>query len=143
MTFHGRSTLGLILAGSLLMPELAAAMPRAAPEAPVSDGLVLRAAGVVCDLDGCRTYERRHQRYYRDPPIYDDPGFYDAPPVYVQPRVRRRVYVEPPPVYRDAPVMLSPEHVQWCLDRYRSYNPRNNMFMVRRNVFRQCISPWS
>lgn len=145
MTSRGRSILGLILASSLLVPELALAIPlvAAAPSTVAAGNLVIQTGGVVCDFDGCRTYGHRHRRYYRDPPIYDDPGFYDPPPLYVQPRVRRRVYVEREPIYRDPPVMLSPEHVQWCLDRYRSYNPRNNMFMVRRNVFRQCISPWS
>src|SRR5262249_18747699 len=33
-------------------------------------------------------------------------------------------------------------HVQWCLDRYRSYNPRTNTFFVRPGVERVCVSPY-
>lgn len=33
-------------------------------------------------------------------------------------------------------------HVQWCLDRYRSYNPRNNTWVSYSGYARQCISPY-
>jgi hypothetical protein len=33
-------------------------------------------------------------------------------------------------------------HVQWCLDRYRTYNPRTNTFFVRPGVERVCVSPY-
>ena len=143
MAGWSKAVLGVLMAAGVLLPDLAAAMPLGASVETDGSSLVVRTGGVVCDAYGCRSYGHHHRRFYRDPPLYDDPGFYDAPPVYVQPRVRRRVYVEPAPIYREPPVILSPEHVQWCLDRYRSYNPRTNLFMVRRNVFRQCVSPWS
>lgn len=34
-------------------------------------------------------------------------------------------------------------HVQWCLDRYRSYNLRTNTWVSYSGHVRQCISPFS
>lgn len=34
-------------------------------------------------------------------------------------------------------------HVQWCLDRYRSYNPSTNLWLSYSGNYRQCISPYS
>lgn len=33
-------------------------------------------------------------------------------------------------------------HVEWCLDRYRSYNPRYNTWVSYSGQVRQCISPY-
>lgn len=33
-------------------------------------------------------------------------------------------------------------HVQWCLDHYRSYNPRSNTWVSYSGAVRQCISPY-
>ena len=33
-------------------------------------------------------------------------------------------------------------HVRWCLNRYRSYNPRNNTWVAYSGRVRQCISPY-
>lgn len=33
-------------------------------------------------------------------------------------------------------------HVQWCLDHYRSYNPRTNTWVSYSGNVRQCISPY-
>lgn len=33
-------------------------------------------------------------------------------------------------------------HVAWCLDRYRSYNPRYNTWVSYSGNVRQCISPY-
>ena len=34
-------------------------------------------------------------------------------------------------------------HVQWCLDRYRSYNPRSNTWVFSDSGrVNQCISPY-
>lgn len=33
-------------------------------------------------------------------------------------------------------------HVQWCLDRYRSYNPRNNTWVSYSGNVNQCNSPY-
>jgi hypothetical protein len=34
-------------------------------------------------------------------------------------------------------------HVQWCMDRYRTYNPATNTYFVRRGVQAVCYSPYS
>ncbi len=33
-------------------------------------------------------------------------------------------------------------HVNWCLDRYRSYNPRTNTWVAYSGRVNQCISPY-
>ncbi len=33
-------------------------------------------------------------------------------------------------------------HVQWCLDRYRSYNPRTNTWVSYSGRVNQCVSPY-
>ncbi|PZF78431.1 hypothetical protein DK847_01015 [Aestuariivirga litoralis] len=33
-------------------------------------------------------------------------------------------------------------HVEWCLDRYRSYNPRTNTWVAYSGRVHQCISPY-
>lgn len=33
-------------------------------------------------------------------------------------------------------------HVAWCMDRYRSYNPRYNTWVAYSGAVRQCISPY-
>lgn len=134
-----------LLALGVLLPDFAIAMPVAPFTGPAGKTDVVRTGGVVCDFDGnCRSYDTRYRRrIYVDPPLYEDDPYYDPPPVYVRPRVQRRIYVEPPPpapVYRP---YVSRRHVRWCLDRYRSYNPRTNLYLARRNVYRHCISPFN
>ncbi|WP_374591130.1 BA14K family protein [Ciceribacter sp. RN22] len=64
--------------------------------------------------------------YYRPapPPIWYRP----APPVY------RRL---PPPVY-----YLPSAHVRWCMNRYRSYNPRTDTYFGFDGRFHRCRSPY-
>jgi hypothetical protein len=33
-------------------------------------------------------------------------------------------------------------HIQWCLNRYRSYNPRNNTWVSYSGEVHECISPF-
>ena len=37
---------------------------------------------------------------------------------------------------------VSNKHVRWCLDRYRSYNPRTNLWTAYSGRKRQCDSPY-
>ena len=53
-------------------------------------------------------------------PYYADPYYYDAEPEYG-----------------------GGDHVQWCLDRYRSYNPRTDTFRGYDGLDHRCISPYS
>lgn len=36
----------------------------------------------------------------------------------------------------------SSSHIDWCLNRYRSYNPRNNTWVSYSGKVRECISPF-
>lgn len=45
--------------------------------------------------------------------------------------------------YDDSYYASADDHVQWCLDRYRSYNPRTNTWVSYSGRMRQCISPFS
>ncbi|WP_275787620.1 BA14K family protein [Pararhizobium gei] len=65
---------------------------------------------------------RHHRRYYR-------PGV--------------NVYIAPRPVYRDRYIRRgSSGHVNWCLSRYRSYNPATNLFLAYGGVYKTCYSPY-
>ena len=37
---------------------------------------------------------------------------------------------------------MSSRHVQWCLNRYQSYNPRNNTWLAYSGRVKQCNSPY-
>lgn len=37
---------------------------------------------------------------------------------------------------------LSRRHVDWCKDRYRSYNERTNQWLSYSGRYRQCVSPY-
>jgi hypothetical protein len=36
----------------------------------------------------------------------------------------------------------SNSHIEWCLNRYRSYNPRNNTWVSYSGKVKECISPF-
>ncbi|MBB4066427.1 BA14K family protein [Gellertiella hungarica] len=143
MLIRSKLAMAMALSLGILAPDMALSMPRGVTAG--DDSLVVKTGGIVCDLNGCRTYETRRRIYVEPPPppYYDDPYYYDDPPVYVRPRVQRRIYVEPPPVYRERVQVMPRAHVRWCLERYRSYNPRTDLYLARKNVYRRCISPYS
>lgn len=139
--------LALALAGAQFMTQAAeAAMPMPAQQSLARHSDVER-VDLVCDFSGCyETWDRP------PPPDYDPPSVYDEPPVY-RPRPRPPVYDEPdyrprprPPVYADPgyrpPRRSWERHVDWCLDRYRSYNPRTNQFLSSSGYYKVCRSPF-
>ncbi|MGC4409908.1 BA14K family protein [Rhizobium rosettiformans] len=142
------------LAGAQLFTSVAeAAMTKPTP--PVSQqSSDVEKIDLVCDFSGCyETWDRPPPRRPRPlPPEYYPPSVYDEPPVY-RPRPRPPVYVEPgyrprprPPVYAD-PGYRPPgrgweRHVDWCLNRYRSYNPRTNQFLSSSGYYKVCQSPF-
>jgi hypothetical protein len=126
-----------------------------APFAPAISGQAQAGmAGVekvdlVCDFSGCyETWNRPRPPRYRPPPppdyyppsVYDEPGYRPPPPPPVyRPRPRPPVYVEPG--YRP-PRNVRARHVEWCLNRYRSYNPRTNEFLSSSGYYKTCRSPF-
>lgn len=154
------AVMALALIGAQALTSVAeAAMPALiAPlaAAQVKDQVPTGRAGVekvdlVCDFSGC--YETRNRprppRYpppppppgYYPPSVYDEPGYRPPPPpppVY-RPRPRPPVYVEPG--YRP-PRNVWARHVEWCLNRYRSYNPRTNEFLSSSGYYKTCRSPF-
>ncbi|HTO31917.1 MAG TPA: BA14K family protein [Pararhizobium sp.] len=49
------------------------------------------------------------------------------------------VYVTPRPYYNQG---YGGSHVDWCLARYRSYNPATNRFLSYGGVYKVCNSPY-
>ncbi|HCL64878.1 MAG TPA: hypothetical protein DIC56_08590 [Rhizobium sp.] len=71
--------------------------------------------------------------WYRPSPSYRPP----PPPIYRSYPPTYRRLPPPPPVYR-----LSSAHVRWCMNRYRSYNPRNDTYFGYDGRFHRCNSPY-
>lgn len=142
------------LAGAQLFTSFAeAAMTKPMPSVSQQSAFVEK-IDLVCDFSGCyETWDRPPPRRPRPlPPEYYPPSVYDEPPVY-RPRPRPPVYVEPgyrprprPPVYEDPgyrpPRRAWERHVDWCLSRYRSYNPRTNQFLSSSGYYKVCNSPF-
>ena len=88
----------------------------------------LERVDLVCDFSGCyETWDRPPPPRHRPrplPPEYYPPSVYDEPPGYRPPRRSWE------------------RHVDWCLNRYRSYNPRTNQFLSSRGYYKVCQSPF-
>lgn len=147
------------LAGLLAGPAQAASGLTATmrPAAGTSDVVKVE---VVCDRYGC--YDTHRRRPPPPPPGWDDG--YRRPPPPPPPIYRRpppppppwwddgyhRPPPPPPPIYRRPPPPPPPvyggrnwsRHVEWCLDRYRSYNPQTNRFLSSSGYFKVCRSPY-
>ncbi len=92
---------------------------------------VIDVGGVFYDDDGYIQHHPR-QRHHRN-------GFslefqFGQPPVFyhTRPAYRQRQFIQ-----------LSQAHVQWCYDRYRTYNHRSNSFVIRHGQRAYCVSPYS
>lgn len=75
-------------------------------------------------------------RYRRGNHIHFYGGYYYSYPWWL---VSAPIIVAGPRYYGRG----SNRHVEWCLDRYRSYNPRTNTWLSYSGQVRQCISPYS
>lgn len=120
MSMIRKFILGCALSIAALSPVAeASAMPMAVPGIAVDKSTDVTDVRMVCDYSGCyRDWRPRHHRprYYRDRYYRDD--------------------------YRPAYRPRRGSHVEWCLNRYRSYNPRNNLYLAYEGVYRECRSPW-
>ncbi len=155
------------LAGLIAGPAAAAGpAPATRPAAGPSDVVNVE---VVCDRYGCYDSHRRRpppgwdDGYRRPPPPPGWDGDYRRPPPPPPPIYRRppppppvwwddgyRRPPPPPPIYRRPPPPPPPvyggrnwsRHVEWCLNRYRSYNPQTNRFLSTSGYFKVCRSPY-
>lgn len=80
-----------------------------------------------------RYYGNRY-RYRRNNFVYFYGGYYYDNPWWLGPSV----IVAGPAYYGGG----RNRHVRWCLDHYRSYNPRNNTWVSYSGEVRQCMSPY-
>jgi hypothetical protein len=90
-----------------------------------------------------RRYDRHrhgHRYSYRRPGFtYHYGGYYYAHPWWLAPSVGIGVTV---PVYPAPGVHLPSAHVQWCINRYRSYDPHTDTYVPRIGVRARCNSPY-
>ncbi|MDQ0455462.1 BA14K family protein [Rhizobium paknamense] len=141
-----KAVLGLAIAATALAPEAGfATMPFA--KAPLVSGAQDQATApvldvrYVCDAYGCYDrpdYPPPPPPGYRPPPPPPPPGYRPPPPPdYYRP-------APPPPGYYrpDGPPRAWRRHIQWCLDRYRSYNPDTNRYLDAYGRPRTCRSPF-
>jgi len=139
-TALGVSTLTFWVAGA----SAATALPIAEEElAPANDGILQIAQNkidhviiwnrarhgerCVYRIGGCRHF---HQGYYYETPWWTAPLIFGDGP-------GANTYYGGD--YTDD--VWSGQHVAWCLNRYRSYNPRNNTWVSYSGKVRQCRSP--
>jgi hypothetical protein len=81
---------------------------------------------------GYRPYPNRPYYGYRPP-------YYGYRPYY---RPGVNVYVTPRPYYNQGYVGEGGSHVDWCVARYRSYNPATDRFLSYGGVYKICYSPY-
>lgn len=113
---------------SLTALALAMAVPMyiSAPEIAVAQSRDAFVGGLVGGVIGGAIGSSR--RRSREPDV-----------VYVQPR--RRVIVEEPVVVRRRGGTRA--HIDWCLNRYRSYDVRSDTYVSYSGRVRPCLSPFN
>jgi hypothetical protein len=74
----------------------------------------------------------------RPAPYYGPTYYYEPPPP--PPRVYYAPPPPPPPVYYNP--AWTEAHVEWCISRYRSYNPATNTFIGYDGYQYECVGPY-
>ncbi len=147
--------LAAIVAAGIQISSFGVAWAGPVPAASTPELPIVAETDALVQPAHARGYRHAHRRYSR--PRYR----------YRGPRYRRRGYRGPRyrhrrPGYRyrhngwwySTPWFLPPyvgpgrsynrrSHVNWCLSRYRSYNPRTNRFLGYNGVYQICRSPYS
>lgn len=131
-------TAALLVAGMICVDLAPAfAMSPVMPIAPGVDvGYDLAQYGPPRGDWGRPRYRRPPPAPYWGRPVYrrPPPGPLWGAPVYRPPIYR-------PPVYRP-PVGNWSRHVNWCMSRYRSYDPRSDTYQPYGGPRQRCISPF-
>ena len=146
------AALAMVTAGAIALPHVAFAAPLAQPNN--------RVAGVAngdVKIEPAATYWRKkkpyysrynkrwhgdryryrygHYRHYHD-------GYYYASPWWLLTAPLVAGAYAAPRIYYDNDNYGGGGHVEWCTDRYRSYDPRSNTFMGYDGYRHQCNSPY-
>jgi len=79
----------------------------------------------------CSRYSRHCSHYYR--------GYYYENPWWVLPMIGAGIALSTRGDRYDG---YGSRHVEWCMDRYRSYNPRNNTWVSYSGRVHECVSPY-
>ena len=120
-----------VMASALAFATIAPlSVAEAAPIAAVPlhiDKSVDVAQVAYCGRWGCRRGRYWGPRRYYGARRYWGPRRVWVAPVIIAPRV----------IYRGRNA-----HVRWCLNRYASYNPRNNTFLSYDGYYKRCVSPY-
>jgi hypothetical protein len=87
-------------------------------------------------------HPKRHHHYHQrhhGPNFFAGPFFLGLGLGFAAPRYYRTY-----PAYPAYPAYgYGNAHVQWCLSRYRTYNPATNTYFIRKGVPAACVSPYS
>lgn len=94
-----------------------------------------------------RSYDRRGyyngyhgSRYYRDGYYRHNDGWWYPMAAFGTGVIIGGAIASQPPVVVDGGI--NPRHVEWCLNRYRTYRPYDNTYAPRAGVRAQCYSPY-
>lgn len=136
--------IGCVLSAASIITTLAPAqaMPLAAAGAKIEHKTDIQ----TVEWRRHRGYDRHYRSGYGYRPYRHYRPYYGGYRPYYRPYYRPglNVYIAPRPVYRDRYIRRSyaGSHVNWCVSRYRSYNPATNRFLSYGGVYKVCYSPY-
>jgi len=139
------AALAMVTAGAIALPHVAIAAPLAQGER-ISDtkgGVRIEPAASYWWKNKNRHYDRRwHGKRYRNKHSgyrhYHNGWYYNSPWWLAAPLVGGALLgAYGAPRYNDGNA-----HVEWCLNRYRSYNPRTDRFLGYDGEYHRCNSPF-
>ena len=131
----------LAFAAFATLASLAAPSASQAQDLFYNDGKIINIGNGFYDEDDYRPRHHVRPRHHRN-------GFsfelqFGNPQIYYQPRHPRVIYRHRP-VHQPRPVIqISRAHVQWCYNRYRTYDHRSNSFVIRHGQRAYCVSPYA
>lgn len=139
--------IGCALSAASIMTPVASAQaaPLAVPDVKLNHQTDVQAVTHLPGHGVYSGYARHYRPYYGYRPyLHYRPDYGYRPPYYSsRPYYRPGVYVTPRPYYRDRYVRQGySSHVDWCLARYRSYDPGTNRFLSYGGVYKICYSPY-
>jgi hypothetical protein len=126
----------------------AGALQPPAQQNVANDGIILVAQG---DRDRMRSSWNRNRdgrrcskrfgncRHFHDGYYYETPWW--TLPLIIGGSVAANRYYDDD-YDDDYDVASGSDHVQWCLDRYRSYNPSTNTWVSYSGEVNECVSPY-